>query len=288
MAAGTLYLVGTPIGNLEDITLRALRVLGEVDVIAAEDTRRTRKLLTHHRIHGPKLMSYHAHNERQRGPQLVRELRAGRSVALVSDAGMPGISDPGERLVQICIREGVPLDVIPGPSAAISALVLSGLATTPFLFAGFLPRRPGERQRRLENLRTRPETLLFYEAGNRVQSLLEHVRQVLGERKVAVARELTKVFQEVKRADVSDVLAEFEGQEPRGEFVVMVEGQHAPEAPSEEELRRRLGELLSAGMSRRDAARLAANELGAPKRHLYDLAGELAPGRQAEKKQDVE
>ena len=203
---GTLYLVGTPIGNLEDITLRALRVLGEVDLIACEDTRHTGKLLRHYKISKP-LVSYHEHNERERAGELIEKLLAGLSVALVSDAGMPLISDPGYHIVGEAARVGVPVVPIPGPSAVIAALAASGLPTAEFVFAGFLPPRRGARRRRLEDYLLTPSTLVFYEAPHRIKECLDDARQILGDRQAAVARELTKLHEEMIRGRLSDLAA---------------------------------------------------------------------------------
>ena len=187
--SGTLYIVSTPIGNLEDITLRALRVLKEVDLIAAEDTRRTRQLLSHYGIHKP-LLSYHEHNRRMREESLLEELRGGKSIALVTDAGTPGISDPGEPLVRRAVQESIPLVPIPGPSALVAALSVSGLPTESFLFYGFLPSKAVGRQKLLLSLKDRPETLIFYESPRRLRSFLEDASRILGERQVMVAREI--------------------------------------------------------------------------------------------------
>ncbi|MGH2688411.1 MAG: 16S rRNA (cytidine(1402)-2'-O)-methyltransferase [Actinomycetota bacterium] len=224
--AGRLYVCGTPIGNLEDVTLRLLRILGEVDRVAAEDTRRTRKLLTHHGIAlGPaRLVSYHQANEHARVPELVAHLQAGERIALVTDAGMPAISDPGYLLVDACLREGIAVEVVPGPSAVTAALAVAGLPTARFAFEGFLPRKVGERRRRLEAAGAEDRTLVFFESPERILRTLEEIRDVLGERRVAVARELTKVHEEVLRGTASEVVAAVGGRRLRGEIVVLVEG----------------------------------------------------------------
>ena len=229
---GTLYLVGTPIGNLEDITLRALRVLREVGVIAAEDTRTTRKLLTHYDIHTP-LTSFHDYS----GPAKVRRLverLAEIDVALVSDAGMPGLSDPGYPLVAAALAQGVPVTTVPGPSAVISALVLSGLPTHAFHYLGFLPRKQGARRRLLERVAAEDDTLLMYESPHRLLGALTDIEVVLGARPVVVARELTKRFEEIVRGPVADVREHFERSPPRGEFTLVVGGAVArPHEPVE-------------------------------------------------------
>ncbi|HZS03121.1 MAG TPA: 16S rRNA (cytidine(1402)-2'-O)-methyltransferase [Chloroflexota bacterium] len=230
---GTLYLVGTPIGNLEDITLRALRVLREVSVIAAEDTRTTRKLLTHYDIHTP-LTSFHDYS----GPGKVRRLverLADADVALVSEAGMPGLSDPGYPLVAAALAQGVTVTTVPGPSAVISALVLSGLPTHAFHYLGFLPRKAGPRRRLLERVAAEPDTLLMYESPHRLLAALRDVEAVLGGRRVAVARELTKRFEEVVRGPVGDVRAHFEREPPRGEFTLVVAGADADAPRADDE-----------------------------------------------------
>lgn len=221
---GTLYVVATPIGNLADITLRALRVLGEVDVIAAEDTRHTRKLLTHHGISRP-LVSYHAHNKQRQAPRLLAQLREGDSIALVTDAGTPGISDPGYYLLQAVLSHAVPVVPIPGPTAVIAALSVAGLPTDRFVFEGFLPPKGGRRQRRLEALRDETRTVVVYESPYRLIRLLREIGTHLGdERQVVVARELTKRFEEVQRGTASALLEAFAGRTVRGECTVMIGG----------------------------------------------------------------
>ncbi len=224
---GILYVVSTPIGNLEDITLRALRVLKEVDLIAAEDTRRTRQLLTHYGIHKP-LISYHEHNRRMREKTLLQELREGKNIALVTDAGTPGISDPGEDLVRGAIQESIPLIPIPGPAALVAALSVSGLPTESFLFYGFLPSKAAARKKWLVSLKDRPETLVFYESPRRLASLLEDAAQILGDRRVVVAREMTKVYEEVYRGTITEVLDQLGEEEVKGEVTVILEGSTLP------------------------------------------------------------
>jgi 16S rRNA (cytidine1402-2'-O)-methyltransferase len=209
--AGCLYLVGTPIGNLEDITLRALRVLKEADLIACEDTRHTLKLLTHFEIR-KRLISYHEHNEHIRAPELVAELEAGSTVALVSDAGMPLVSDPGERLVRLAIERGIEVVPVPGPSALTAALAASGLPVTEFLFAGFLPAQQGKRRRALAGLATEPRTLIFYEAPHRIAAMLEDARATLGNRRAVIAREITKLHEEFLRGSLDELIAHPSGK----------------------------------------------------------------------------
>jgi 16S rRNA (cytidine1402-2'-O)-methyltransferase len=221
---GTLYVVATPIGNLEDITLRALRVLGGVDIIAAEDTRHTRKLLTHHGISRP-LLSFHAHNEQRQVPRLLAMLQEGRSVALVTDAGTPGISDPGYALLQALVRHAMPIVPIPGPAAVIAALSIAGLPTDRFVFEGFLPAKGGRRRQRLEALRDEPRTIVLYESPYRLVRLLQDIVACLGPaRCVVVTRELTKHFEEVQRGTASALLDMFQSRAVRGECTVLIAG----------------------------------------------------------------
>ena len=225
--SGKLYLVATPIGNLEDITLRALRVLKEVDVIFAEDTRYTGQLLYHYQIKKP-LQSYHDHNERRQTQTLLQLLEEGRNVALVTDSGTPGISDPGFKAVRAYLEHGGQPEMVPGPCALVSALSGSGLATNAFYFGGFLPNKSGAREKKLRELADRPETLIFYESPYRIVKTLEAVKRIYGERRVILARELTKKFEEFLRGTADELLAHFKSRAPKGEFVVLVEGQVAP------------------------------------------------------------
>jgi len=219
---GTLYLVATPIGNLEDITHRALKVLSSVDLIAAEDTRKTKILLDHYTISKP-MLSFFSYNERHRTPQLVEKLKKGQSIALVSDAGTPGISDPAYHIVQSCVAAGIPIVPIPGPAAFISALIVSGLPTDRFVFEGFLPLKKG-RKTKLELLSRETRTIVLYESPHRVLRTLGEIRSFFGERNVVVARELTKKFEEIVRGPVSSVLEELCRKQARGEYVLIVEG----------------------------------------------------------------
>lgn len=266
--AGTLWLVGTPIGNLADISGRAREVLSLVDVVACEDTRRTRGLLTHLEIGAPRLVSFFDGNERRRIPEILRLLREGSNVALVSDAGTPAISDPGYLLVAACIEEGLSVDVVPGPSAAITALMVSGLPTDRFAFEGFLPRTSGGRRKRLAELRTDPRTMVFFESPRRVAALVKEALDVFGDRRAALARELTKVHQEVIRGRLSE-LSNRVGQ-VRGEVVVVVEGATEKEAPDLEALAAQVESFRADGLSRRAAAAQVAKESGVSKRILYE------------------
>lgn len=266
--SGTLYLVGTPIGNLGDMTDRAREVLAAADLVAAEDTRRTGRLLKHFGIEA-RTVSLFEGNERWRTPALVEALTAGKDVALVSDAGMPGLSDPGFPLVRACVRAGIDVRVVPGPSAAVSALVVSGLPTDRFVFEGFLPRRSGDRRARLERLAGEPGTIVLFESPRQVSSLLSAVIDVLGDRVVAVARELTKLHEEVLRGRASEVLALLGGREVKGEVVVVIEGSREQLAPELAELVTEAQALVASGMRKREAAGKVARRHGASANALY-------------------
>ena len=273
---GVLYLVATPIGNLEDITLRALRVLGEVSLIAAEDTRTARKLLSHHGI-SARVVSYNEHNMKRRTPELLRSLREG-DVALVSEAGMPAISDPGYELVAAVIEAGHEVSPLPGASAVTTAVAASGLAAREFTFAGFLPRRSKARRELFQRLGKGPGAIVFFESPHRVRAALADLGAVLGERRIAVCRELTKLYEEIFRGTAAEALEYFVA--PRGEFTVVVEGGSGErrEVP-EEELRAALRKLRAEGMSARDAAAQVAEETGMAKRRVYALSIEEGDGR---------
>ncbi len=266
---GTLFLVGTPIGNLEDMTDRARRVLGSVDLIAAEDTRRTGRLLARFGITG-RLVSFFEGNERSRVPELVQALRDGSDVAVVSDGGMPGLSDPGYRLVAACVEEDIPVDVVPGPSAAVAALVVSGLPTDRFVFEGFLPRSGGARAERLEALAAEPRTIVLFESPRRVAKTLSDLRAALGDRRAAMVRELTKLHQEVLREPLSRLLDTLRDRELKGEVVLVVEGaRDVPAAGDLAEAVRQAEELVRGGARKRDAARQAARATGVPASRIY-------------------
>ncbi|MDX1663832.1 MAG: 16S rRNA (cytidine(1402)-2'-O)-methyltransferase [Candidatus Promineifilaceae bacterium] len=268
---GTLYLVGTPIGNMEDITLRALRVLKEVQLIAAEDTRTTGRLLQHHNI-DTALISYHDYSGEERIAAIVDRLVAG-DVALVSDAGMPGLSDPGFRLIQAALETGATVTPIPGPSAAVSALISSGLPTDSFLFLGFLPRQSQARRQALTDVAGLPYTLVLYEAPHRLLRLLEDMDAVLGDRPAVVARELTKLYEEIARGSVSELRAHFEAERVRGEITVVVHGARAEETVwNEAAVRRAMSRLLEQGVRRKEAAGRIAQQAGWRKRDVYDLS----------------
>jgi 16S rRNA (cytidine1402-2'-O)-methyltransferase len=275
VTAGTLYLVATPIGNLEDVTLRALRVLREADVIAAEDTRRTSQLLRHFGI-ATRTVSYHAHNERARMNPLLERLRTGASVALVSDAGTPGISDPGQTIVAACVCEGIRVVPVPGASAAIAALAASGLSTERFVFLGFPPRRPGDRRRLLESARREAATLILFEAPTRAHATLQALHAALGDREAVVAREVTKVHEEFVRGTLAALATRYASEPPRGEVTIVVAGDPAPDRgdarPAGEDLDGVLRESLRAGRTVRESAAGAAARCGVPRRVAYERA----------------
>jgi 16S rRNA (cytidine1402-2'-O)-methyltransferase len=278
---GTLYVVATPIGNLEDLSFRAVRVLREVRVIACEDTRHTRLLLQQHGIATP-LVSYHEHNEQTRTPELVRRLQAGESVALVSDAGTPLLSDPGYTLIRRAIAAGVPVVPIPGPSAITAALSVAGLPTDRFVFLGFLPRKTAERRRALEAVAAIPWTLVLFEAPTRTEATLRDLEDVLGDRPVALVRELTKRFEEALRGSLAEVRDQVEHRPLRGEVTLIVGGT-LQAVPSVGDPREELKTLLAAGTPTTEAVRQVAKRHGLPRRAVYDLAvhlrGEHAPRR---------
>ncbi len=272
---GTLYLCATPIGNLEDITLRVLRVLQEADSIWAEDTRHTLGLLNHYEIKKP-LVSCHEHNERERAQELVRALRQGKAIAFCSDAGMPGISDPGTTLLAACAAEGLPATVLPGASAVPTAAVLSGLYQEPFTFYGFLPREKKPRATLLEQLKTQQGLLLLYESPVRVPATLKELLGALGDREAALLRELTKLHEEAARGTLSSLSERF-SEPPRGECVIAIQGAEPAKAAdaSEAELDDALARLLREGFSVRDAAAAASILLQVPKKLAYARALKL-------------
>jgi 16S rRNA (cytidine1402-2'-O)-methyltransferase len=268
--AGTLWLVGTPIGNLGDVTERARRTLADVDLIACEDTRRARTLLAHLDIRGARLVTFFEGNERRRVPELLEHLRAGRDVAVVSDAGMPGLSDPGERLVRSAVAEGIEVEVVPGPSAAVAALVVSGLPAARFVFEGFLPRKPGDRRNRLAQLAPDPRTVILFESPRRLGTLLGEAAEVLGHRRAAVVRELTKLHQEVVRGALPELAARYKDEDVRGEVVVVIEGRPARSGPEElRALADRVQAMAAEGVPRREAASRVAEETGTSTNALY-------------------
>jgi 16S rRNA (cytidine1402-2'-O)-methyltransferase len=271
---GTLYIVATPIGNLEDITQRALRVLSEVDLIACEDTRHTKGLLNHFGIK-TKTTSYHEHNERERTAELVDLLQAGKSIAVVSDAGTPLISDPGFRIVDAAIAHEIPIVSVPGPNAAVAALVASGLPSDEFFFAGFLPARANARRTRLEELRAVPATLIFYEAPHRIAAALKDALLTFGDRDAVIARELTKLHEEIARGRLSDLARRFtQGPATRGEIVLLISGTGTTEtisADSSSDLVDRVHQLEVEGLDSKAALKRAARELGLKRAEAYRL-----------------
>ena len=272
--AGTLYIVATPIGNLEDITQRALRVLGEVDLVACEDTRRTRVLLNHFGIR-TRTLSYHEHNERDRSEQICKLLVSGKNVALVSDAGTPLINDPGFRLIDAAIELNLAVVPIPGPTAFVSALVASGLRSDQFFFAGFLPARANARRAKLEELRAIPGTLICYEAPHRIAATLADALEVLGNRQAAVARELTKLHEEIARGSLHDLIQVFT-ETARGEMVLLIgeagiDDDSTTEGTTTPRLIERVSELERAGLDSKTALKKAARELGMKRAEAYRL-----------------
>ncbi len=271
--SGVLVLVATPIGNLGDLSPRGAAALAQADVICCEDTRRTGRLLAHIGVSKPKLMMVNDHSESGAIPEVLRRLGRGERVAVVSDAGTPGISDPGERLVRAAAGEGFTVEVIPGPSAAITALVGSGLAAGRFCFEGFLPRKGEGRIERLAALAGEERTLVLYEAPHRAARTLADLADTLGgDRRVTVARELTKLHEEVWRGSLADAAARAAADQPRGELVLVVEGAPPPEPPSEQSLEAALAELLAGGATVKDAAALVARRYGVSKRMVYEMA----------------
>ncbi len=270
---GKLYLCPTPIGNLGDMSQRTLETLRAVDLIAAEDTRNTGLLLSRYEIKAP-LISYHQHNEKQRSQELIERMQQGAQIALVTDAGMPAISDPGQILVRRCHEAGVPVTALPGPCAFVTALALSGLDSRRFIFEGFLPVEKKERRQVLEDLRTSRRTMIFYEAPHRVKETLKMMAEVAGDRPAAAVRELTKKFEEIKLMKLSDLAAYYEENEPRGEYVLLVEGQTAEQ---QEETRKQQFEGLSleehmalyADLPEKEAMKAVAKDLGISKRDVY-------------------
>ena len=269
---GTLYLCATPIGNLEDMTYRAVRILGEVELIAAEDTRHTRQLLTHFAIH-TKLTSYHEHNKFTKGPELIEYLRSGKDLVCVSDAGLPGICDPGSHLAELAIAQGIRVSPLPGANAGLSALICSGLDTTLFTFVGFLPRTAQKQQEKLGQVQDYAGTLIFYEAPHHLKGTLKAIYSVLGDRKAVLGRELTKKFEEFRRGTLSELLAYYESEAPRGEFVILVAGTSENETKAEPIINASPVELcqkfIAEGMDKKEAMRKTAKTLGISRREVY-------------------
>lgn len=271
---GTLYICPTPIGNLEDITLRTLNTLKSVDIIAAEDTRHTIKLLNHYDIKKP-LFSYHEHNKREKGEIIINKIIQGESVALVSDAGMPGISDPGEDLVKLAIEKGIKIIALPGATALITALVTSGLSTEKFVFEGFLSSNSGERLKRLEELKTEKRTLIFYEAPHRLKSTLKDMGKVFGQRKISIARELTKKYEEIFRGNIDEALDRF-NEKVKGEIVIVVEGISEEEIKSVRHqewegisIKEHILLYMNKGFTKKQAVKKVSADRDIPKNDIY-------------------
>ncbi|WP_196592997.1 16S rRNA (cytidine(1402)-2'-O)-methyltransferase [Pectinatus sottacetonis] len=273
---GILYLVGTPIGNLDDITFRAIKILQQVDLIAAEDTRHTRKLLTHFAIHTP-LTSYHEHNKFVKGPELLEQLLQGKEIAVVSDAGLPGIADPGSHIAALAIENEIKVFPVPGANAALTALIASGLDTTAFSFIGFLPKKLAKRREIFEKIKYRTDTLIFYETPHRLKKILCEISEALGEqRKIAVCRELTKKFEQFIRGTIKDINEYFIDNEPRGEFVLIIEGNNEScnnklqdRVEKEIEPIKYILKLIDEGLIKKDAVKKAAKDLNLNRRDLY-------------------
>ena len=272
---GTLYLCATPIGNLEDMTFRAIRVLKEADLIAAEDTRNSIRLLNHFEIHTP-MTSYHEYNKFDKGRELVARLQKGENIALITDAGMPGISDPGEELVKMCAEAGITVTALPGACACVTALTLSGLGTRRFAFEAFLPSDKRERRTVLEGLRDETRTIVLYEAPHRLVRTLEELLETLGNRRMSVCRELTKKHETIFRTDLENALAHYQTEEPRGECVLVLEGKTAEELQKEKQdawkemtPEEHVSMYEAQGIARKEAMRLAARDRGVSRREIY-------------------
>jgi 16S rRNA (cytidine1402-2'-O)-methyltransferase len=273
--SGAIYLVATPIGNLEDITIRALNTLKSVDIIAAEDTRQTLKLLNHFEIKKP-LISYHEHNQRESGEKLVAEAEAGKNIAIVTDAGTPGISDPGEGIVRLAIERNVKVFLIPGAAALIYGLVVSGISTARFVFEGFLPTDKKGKRERLENLKNEERTIIFYEAPHKLIRTLQDMYDNFGNRKIAMCRELTKKYEEIIRCTLSEAVAMYAEKKPLGEFVIVMEGKSKSEMEMEKQLEfekitieEHIQKFIASGMEKKEAIKAVAKERDLPKTEVY-------------------
>lgn len=274
MEKGILYICPTPIGNLEDITLRTLRILKEVDIIAAEDTRHTVKLLNHYEIKKP-LTSYHEHNIREKGIELIEELLEGKNIALVSDAGMPGISDPGEDLIRLAIEEDIQVIALPGATASITALVVSGLNTRRFAFEGFLSSKKKERIEGLKKLKDEKRTLIIYESPHRIKESLRDMLDILGNRKLAVIRELTKMYEEIFRGDIESAIDRFSTGDIKGEFVIILEGSTEEEFHEIIDIKEELLRYINQGFSKKESVKKVVNEFDLPKNQVYQESLEI-------------
>ncbi|MCT4542758.1 MAG: 16S rRNA (cytidine(1402)-2'-O)-methyltransferase [Vallitalea sp.] len=273
---GKLYLVATPIGNLEDISYRAIRVLGEVDIIAAEDTRHTKKLLNHYEI-CTSITSYHEHNKIEKGEYLIEKLQQGKDIALVTDAGTPGISDPGEDLVKKCRLNNIEVTSIPGPVALITGLIISGLSTRRFVFEGFLPHDKKEKNEIIKKLTTEHRTIILYEAPHRIKQTLELLFEILGNRNIAITRELTKRYEEVNTITIEEAISKYKNEHPRGEYVIIIEGKPIEELKNEERqkwesisIEDHLNHYMSTGLDKKDSMKRVAKDRGTSKRNIYN------------------
>ena len=278
MANGKLYLVPTPIGNLQDMTLRSLEVLKNVDIIAAEDTRQTLKLLNHFEIK-KSLMSYHKHNEMSKGEDIIDKLKSGMNVAIVTDAGTPGISDPGSVIVRKCIAEDIEFEVLPGATAFTTALVYSGLDTTRFEFRGFISRDTKERREALEQIKQSTNTIIIYESPYRVKSTLDILLQELGDRRIALCRELTKLHEEIIRGNIREVIADIKDRNIKGEFVIVIEGKTQEQIDEENkekwadiDVKQHLMNLIEEGLTKKEAIKVVSKERGLSKNEVYKVA----------------
>lgn len=281
MNVGKLYLVPTPIGNLKDITLRALEVLEQVDIIAAEDTRQSLKLLNHFNIKKP-LISYHQHNEQGKSENLIDKLKEGKNIALISDAGTPGISDPGAVIVSKCIEQNINFEVLTGATAVTTALVYSGMDTTKFIFRGFMPRENKERKIIMDELKSRKETLIFYEAPHRLKNTLEFLKNNLGNRKIAICRELTKFHEEILRLNLDEAINYYENKDVRGEIVLVVQGKDEKEIFEEEKAQwenlnidEHIKMYIDDGISKKEAIKKVAKDRRLRKSDIYKYSIEL-------------
>ena len=281
MSKGILYLIPTPIGNLKDITLRALEVLKSVDEVAAEDTRQSLKLLNHFEIKKP-LFSYHQHNEQGKSDQIITKLNEGKNIGLVTDAGTPGISDPGSVIVRKCIENNIKFEVLPGATAITTALVYSGLDTTSFTFRGFIPRETKDRKKLIEEIKDNKETLIFYESPHRLIDTLDFLKSSLGNREIAVCRELTKLHEDIFRGRLEDAYNWFVENRPRGEFVLVLSGKTESELQAEKEaefsqftVEEHLMNLINGGMDKKEAIKVVSKERGIPKKEVYKISIEL-------------
>ena len=272
---GKIYLVATPIGNLSDITFRAIETLKEVDFIAAEDTRQTLKLLNHFNIKKP-LLSYHEHNKKESGEKIINEVLEGKSAAVVTDAGTPGVSDPGSDLVKLCIQNGIEVYSIPGAAAFLYALIVSGIDTSKFVFEGFLPKKAGERKLRYEKLKDEDRTIIFYESPHRIKKTLDEFVEVFGDRPCAICRELTKIHEEVLRVTLKEAVEIYKEREPKGEFVIVLRGKSKEEMVKEKQesfeeitIEEHIKKYMKEGLTKKEAVKKVSEDRAIPKSEVY-------------------